>query len=508
MKLGRARTASVVGIIGKPVLVEVALLKGLPAFTIVGLPDTAVCESRERIRAAFAAAGIAFPNARVTVNLSPASTPKVGTAFDLAIAVAILAALAGREADLGLLYLGELGLDGSVRPVRGILPAALAAIEDMRTGIVVPPGQGQEAAMAGIEASEVRHVGEIAENLGVSCAPVPSVCEVEESNPVGISQGGDEIGDMADVRGQSEAKLALEVACAGGHHVLMMGPPGVGKSLLASRLPGIMPPLERSEGIEVASILSCLGEFDGKLPTRAPFASPHHSTSSSALVGGGSIPRPGAISRAHCGVLFLDELPEFPSSSLQALRQPMESGIVEIFRARASLTFPARFQLIAAANPCKCGRAFDGAGACSCSPRERRDYFRRIGGPLLDRFDLNLCLGRLSAAQLKLSAPGETSAQIAERIREARERSRQRYNGQPWSLNAQAPSRWLRHNTVLPAEVGARFDRLLSLGRISMRGFDKILRLAWTHADLAGRAHPASEDFQCAFTYREESFHV
>ncbi|MCF2705755.1 YifB family Mg chelatase-like AAA ATPase [Arcanobacterium haemolyticum] len=500
MKIGRASTFSVVGVHGFPVLVEVALLQGLPAFTIVGLPDTAVCESRERIRSAFAAAGIAFPQARVTVNLSPADTPKSGTSFDLAIATGILSALSGKPTGGGIAHVGELGLDGSVRPVRGVLPVALSARRAGLRKILVPSNQGNEAHMADIDVEEIWHIAQIAEKFGVECAEAPpaprppSMAERREAPHL----------DMADVRGQSEAKLALEVAAAGGHHAFMVGPPGVGKSMLALRMPGIMPPLTREQAIEVASIQSCLGEFDGHLATRAPWANPHHSSSIAALVGGGSIPRPGAISRAHHGILFLDELPEFSSAAIQALRQPMEAGVVDVYRARAAITFPAQFQLIGAANPCKCGRGFEPASACTCSARERRDYFRRIGGPILDRFDVSITVRQLTPAQAALSGDGEPSHVIAERVREARARAARRFSDEPWEVNARASSTWLRRHTVIPAAIGRRFDSLLTRGTLSMRGLDKILRLSWTYADLAGRDRPDTDEFHSAFMLRHE----
>ena len=374
MRLGTATAMAVVGIEGRPVRIEAVLLRGLPAVTIVGLPDAAISESRERLRAAFASAGVAFPSCRLTINLSPAGTPKAGTAFDLGIAVAILGAMGGADRYAGSVVMGELGLDGSVRRVRGVLPAALAAAKADGGGMVVPLGCGEEAGLAGVEVAEVWHLAQVADAMGVPCDPAPDAPDCAEADGGGPQAPP----DMSDVRGQFEARHAIEVAAAGGHHLLMTGAPGVGKSMLAVRIPGILPPLDVEQAVEVAAIASAAGEFAGRLSTVPPFASPHHTASAAALVGGGPMPKPGAASRAHRGVLFLDEMPEFPTSSLQALREPMETGRIEIHRARAAVTYPARFQLVGAANPCRCGNYIDAPSACTCSVRDRRDYFRRI----------------------------------------------------------------------------------------------------------------------------------
>lgn len=334
MRIGIAHAVSVVGVQGHIVRIEAALLSGLPAFTIVGLPDAAVVESRERLRAAFAAAGILFPQVRVTVNLSPADAPKSGTGFDLGIAAAILSAMSGRalETAEGVrpAYLGELGLDGSVRKVRGVLPAALA-LGDGDSLLVVPHGCESEAALARVTVRGVWHLSQVAMPLGIDCAPVLS--EPTEPAPDVVRPAeSDQMADLADVRGQQFAKWALEVAAAGGHHLLMTGSPGIGKSMLASRMPSILPELSLDEAVEVAAIASAAGEFQGELSKVPPYSAPHHTASAVALIGGGTHPRPGAVSRAHNGVLFLDELPEFQRGVLQGLRQPMESGTVRIHR--------------------------------------------------------------------------------------------------------------------------------------------------------------------------------
>ncbi|AWE42671.1 MULTISPECIES: YifB family Mg chelatase-like AAA ATPase [unclassified Actinobaculum] len=498
MIIGVAQAMSVVGVEGHPVRIEAAILSGLPSFTIVGLPDTAVSESRERLRAAFAASGITFPSARLTVNLSPADTPKTGTGFDLGIAVAILGAMGGRSSESGTYLLGELGLDGSVRRVRGVLPAALAAHREQAQRMIVPWGSGGEAELAHVPATEVWHLSQLAVAAGVTCSGIP-----KEPVPYSESQAATEsLPDLCDVRGQVEARRALEVAAAGGHHLLMTGAPGIGKSMLACRLPGILPALSTDEAVEVAAIASVTGDFTGRISHVPPIAAPHHTASAVALVGGGSVPRPGAASRAHRGVLFLDELPEFSTHALQALRQPMESGRVEIHRARATVSFPASFQLIGAANPCRCGRYLDGPGKCTCSVRERRDYFRRIGGPLLDRFDLNVVLHRPSRAALAMAGEPEPSARVAERVLRARERQRRRLAGTPWTRNAQVPGTWLRRHVDVPQAVVRDLDRALAQGEVTMRAVDKVFRLAWTIADLAGHDSPDQGDFHQAFTYR------
>ena len=341
--------------------------------------------------------------------------------------------------------------------------------------------------------------------MRIPCGPVP-----DAPSPPGLSETEAPAAcpDLADVRGQAQARHALEVAAAGGHHMLVTGAPGVGKSMLAARLPGILPKLDMHEAVEVAAIASAAGEFDGRLSYIPPFASPHHSTSAAALIGGGAIPKPGAASRAHRGVLFLDEMPEFSNHSLQTLREPMETGRIEIHRARAVVTYPARFQLIGAANPCKCGNYLDAPGKCTCSVRDRRDYFRRIGGPILDRFDINVVAPRLSRADLAKAGAGESSAVVADRVAEARLRQRARLGSTPWTANAQVSGSWLRRNTPLSRESARELDSMLASGETSMRAVDKILRISWTLADLSGRSAPARDDVDCAFTLRERNgFH-
>lgn len=498
MKLGIAHAVSILGVEGHGVRIEVALLRGLPAFTIVGLPDAAVSESRERIRAAFAAAGISFPTARVTVNLSPADTPKSGTGFDLGIAVAIISAMSSWRVSENITWIGELGLDGSVRQVRGILPAALWAARRPDAHLVVPYGSRGEATLAQVHVSALWHLSQVAQDSGVDCAGVPERPEIDATGTLPAPL----IPDLEDVRGQEEARRALEIAAAGGHHLLMTGSAGIGKSMLVGCLPGILPPLTTAEAVEVATIASAAGDFAGALSRIPPMSTPHHTASAIALIGGGTNPRPGAISRSHRGVLYLDELPEFPRSVLQALRQPMEEGYIDIHRAKHSVRFPSKFQLIGSANPCRCGMFYEDSLQCTCSPRERRDYFRRIGGPMLDRFDLNIVLHRLSRAQLASPSIGEPSRLVAERVYGAQERMVRRLESSGWTKNSETSPAWLRDNTVLPDRADDLINNALVTGQLSMRSVAKILRVAWTLADLAGRESPAEEDIHEAFALR------
>lgn len=492
---------SVVGIEGRPIRIEVALLSGLPYFQIVGLPDTALSESKERVRAAFNSCGLVFPNKRVIVNLSPADTPKAGSGFDLPIAAAILSAISDKKLNPNIWYMGELGLDGSVRAVRGILPAALGALKHGAESMVLPQACANEAQATDIQVREVWHLSQIAQDLDLPCIEVPPMQERQDAS-CGESEQGT---DLADVRGQDEARFALEIAAAGGHHLLMTGSPGVGKSMLASCLPRILPPLSESQAVEVAAISSALGDFNGQLSHIPPFIAPHHSVSSIALVGGGNPIRPGAISRAHNGVLFLDELPEFGAQTIQALRQPMENGSIDIHRARMSLTFPARFQLIGAANPCRCGNFLESPHKCTCSVADRRSYYRKIGGPILDRFDMNVILRRPRRSELVSSVEAESSNDVAQRVMRAREKQEARLSSTPFDANAAMSGKYVRTCTDVPTDIGALFDRALARGEMTMRGIDKALRLAWTISDLAGRDKPESGDFHQALLFRSRT---
>ncbi|MDD7384350.1 MAG: YifB family Mg chelatase-like AAA ATPase [Actinomycetaceae bacterium] len=519
MSVGKAQALAVIGVSAAVVGVEAVMLSGLPHFTIVGLPDTAVNESRERIRAAFSSSGISFPQVRLTVNLSPANIPKSGTGFDLAIAMAILAAMGGRVSTRDA-YVGELGLDGSIRPVHGILPAALGfcaqttgscdpadgqvsiaqpdqsnRIPEYDPRLFVPFGCGEQAALAGANTVEAWHLTQLAKLVGVTCGPIPAQPALE---PAKITPEPP-FPDLGEVRGHDEAKMALEVAAAGGHHMLMTGAPGIGKTMLAQCLPGILPQLTHNEAIEVAAIRSVTGDFDGNLNTRAPFVAPHHTASASSLIGGGPVPNPGAATLAHHGVLFLDEIPEFSRPALQALRQPMEEGRVRIDRVKASVTFPAQFQLVGAANPCLCGNYIDEPRRCRCSASQRRMYFQRIGGPLLDRFDIKIVLRRLTASDMH-SSSARGSADVRSRVCEARERQHRRLADTTMATNAALDAAWLQRNTRLAASAQNMIEQALVHGRISMRGCAKILRLAWTLADLAHHDMPETDDIAFAFS--------
>lgn len=498
--VGRAHSMSLVGLDATPVLIEAVLLSGLPSFTIVGLPDTAVNEARERLRAGFAHIGLTWPNRRLTVNLSPAGVSKSGTGFDLGLATAIIGALGFRVPANTTVVLGELGLDASIRPVRGVLPTILAARERGFSRCIVPVANAAEARLVeGMEVVCIDHLSQLAAICGISDV-LPTPPHVKEARPVVVDDAP--ALDLVDVCGQEEAIAALEIAAAGRHHMLMVGPPGVGKSMLAHRLPGILPDLSDREAVEVAAIQSVFGEALTTLPSRPPIAAPHHSASLASLVGGGSgVPRPGEITRAHHGVLFCDEFPEFSAHAIQALRQPMEAGFIDIARARTHVRYPAQFQLIAAANPCKCGMALDGPGKCICTPREKRSYRQQLGGPVRDRVDIRLRLMRPSRADV-VRGGTTTTRESAARVNAARERQQWRFANTGVTTNAQLPGRWLREHSPKQGPMLAMLDKALVHGDLSMRGIDRILRLAWTVSDIEGHDRPTDDDVARAFTLR------
>ncbi|WP_208352710.1 YifB family Mg chelatase-like AAA ATPase [Pseudaestuariivita rosea] len=477
-----AYTVAFEGVEARLVEVQCAVTPGLPAFSIVGLPDKAVSEARERVRAAMSALGIALPSKRITVNLSPADLPKEGSHFDLPIAMALLAALEVIPLDEveGSVALGELSLDGTLVPVVGALPSAMAAAEDDRT-LVCPKACGAEAAWVG--ATPVIAPASLSEVVRHFTGQ--SVLSPAKPGEVELTTGSR---DLRDVKGQERAKRALEIAAAGRHHMLMVGTPGSGKSMLAARLPGILPPLTAAEALETSMIHSLSGLLnDGGISRARPFREPHHTASMAALVGGGRGAKPGEISLAHNGVLFMDEFPEFPRTVLETLRQPIETGEVVVARANAHVRYPCRFMLMAAANPCKCGYLPDANRACSRAPICGEDYMGRISGPLMDRFDLRVEVPPVDFQDLDLSDAGERSSDVAGRVAAARDIQSDRFSEQPqMRVNADAEGNILEE-IAAPDREGR--DVLLKAAErfgLSARGYHRILRVARTIADLAG----------------------
>ena len=502
--VSRVSTVAFQGVEAVPVDVQVQFSPGLVAFIIVGLPDKAVAESRERVRTALHAIGLALPARRVIVNLAPADLPKEGSHYDAPIALALLSAMSIIPADFLDRYvaLGELSLDGSLAPTAGALPAAMAANASGR-GLICPRANGPEAVWAGedVDVLAPKTLVQIVNHVRgaqVLSRPRPKLAEARADAP-----------DLADVRGQEAAKRALEVAAAGGHHMLMTGPPGAGKSMLAARLPSILPPMSAAEMLETSMVASIAGELaGGAISPERPFRAPHHTASQVALSGGGVRARPGEMSLAHNGVLFLDELPEFSSRALEAMRQPLETGEITVARANYHVTWPARFQLVAAMNPCKCGHYGEPGHVCRRGPRCAADYQTRISGPLLDRFDLRLTLPRVSALDLALPPPSEGSAQVAARVAAARRIQARRYADMGLdgvTTNAQAPASALEQ-AARPDEEGMKLlsEAAESL-RLSARGFHRVLRVARTLADLRAEETVSRVHIAEALAYRGDA---
>lgn len=496
--VARAYTVAFEGVEARQVEVQCAVTPGVPAFSLVGLPDKAVSEARDRVRTALSSMAIALPSKRITINLSPADMPKEGSHFDLPIALALLAALEIIPPDAveGTCSLGELSLDGSLIPVIGALPAAMAAAEEDRT-LLCPKGSGAEAAWVG--ATQVIGAATLADVVRhyTGQSPLPPA----EPGEVTADVSGR---DLRDVKGQERAKRALEIAAAGRHHLMMVGTPGSGKSMLAARLPGILPPLTAPEALETSMIHSLAGLLtEGGINRTRPFREPHHTASMAAIVGGGRRAGPGEISLAHNGVLFMDEFPEYPRAVLETLRQPIETGEVVVARANAHVRYPCRFLLVAAANPCKCGYLPDPARACARVPHCGEDYMSRISGPLMDRFDLRIEVPPVSFTDLDLPPSGDGSAQVAERVATARAVQQARFSGRPdMRLNADAEGEALEEIATPDSEGRALLNTVAERMGLSARGYHRVLRVARTIADLDGSDDVRRSHVAEAVSYR------
>lgn len=547
MSMGRARGVVLFGMDGHLIEVEADIGQALPAFILLGLPDASLRESQDRIRSAAKNTGIDLPARRLTVNLLPASLPKSGSVLDLAILMSAWAADGKVQDTAGIVFLAELGLDGRMRPVRGVLPSVAAAQSAGAQTVVVAVENAQEAALVpGMEVLAASHVRQVAvsfataalqplvrDHPGLERWSAGSSAEGPEPRPESARRRSAQLGsvqaesvqpesevdtgrlaaddpgpDLEEVRGQEEARFALELAAAGGHHLLLIGAPGAGKTMLAERMSGILPPLDDQAAMEATAIESI--SADPRTVTRLrrmpPFQAPHHSASMAAIVGGGArIARPGAVTRAHQGVLFLDEAPEFPRHALDALRQPLETGRISLHRSAGSVTYPARFQLVLAANPCPCGLNVGAGTGCRCSVSQRRNYMSRLSGPLLDRIDLQIQVDRPRSAAAALGPPGESSAAVRARVLDARGAQGQRL--QKWGLrmNSEASMQLLTGDLRLPAGSTNQLDAALDQASISLRGYLRVLRLAWTMADLMQKDRPGPDEVDAALQLRQRA---
>lgn len=499
MSNARTRSVALEGTRGHLVEIEVDISAGLPKVILVGLPDASLGESRDRCRAAVVNSGRGWPDRKVTIGLSPAALPKFGSHYDLGIAVAVLTAAGDlpRDSLPGSLFLGELALDGRLRAVSGVLPSVLAAADGGFERIFVPEANAAEADLVGdievVPARSLRHVVALLREEPVpDDPPVPALVSTGPDSWCDQERLG--LLDMRDVIGQEAGRISITVAAAGGHHVFLQGPPGVGKTMLAERLPGLLPDLDRRDAMEVMAVQSVAGILpaDAALVRRPPFLDPHHAATKPAVIGGGGRSvRPGAMSLAHRGVLFLDEAPEFNRDVMEALRQPLESGRITIARAARTAEYPARFQLVLAANPCPCGRDGGTADLCSCSPAQKRRYADKLSGPVLDRIDIHRTVENQSVRTLHDVADDKIdSATLAGRVADARRRQRDRYAGTPWRLNAEVPGAELRGRWPMTQQATIVVDQALARSRLSPRAADRVVRLAWTIADLTGADRP------------------